>query len=289
MNINEFPAYSRARLLDGTDIEIRDEAVARGTIRSALFDFDGTISLIRTGWQDVMVPMMVEILSEQATNESDDALRALVLDYVDRLTGKETLFQMIRLAEEVRVRGGEPLEPLVYKKMYHDRLMAQIAGRREGLHNGSLPPDDLMMPRARDLLESLKDRGVSLYLASGTDIAYVREEAALLDVARYFDGGIYAALDRVEDFSKAMVIQQILRDHRLEGPELVAFGDGYVEILNAKEVAGVAVGLASDELNRRGVNEWKRNRLIQAGADIVISGYEYQERLFAYLFDEEPS
>jgi len=40
-------------------------------------------------------------------------------------------------------------------------------------------------------------------------------------------------------------------------------------------------------VNRRGVNEWKRNRLIQAGADLIISGYEYQERLFAYLFDEE--
>jgi phosphoglycolate phosphatase-like HAD superfamily hydrolase len=287
MNINEFPVYSRARVLDGTDIEIRNETVVRGRVRSALFDFDGTVSLIRTGWQDVMVPMMVEVLSEHAPDESDEALRALVLDYVDKLTGKETLFQMMRLAEEVRRRGGDPLEPLEYKRMYHDRLMTRIASRRDGLRAGTLAPDDLMMPRTRDLLESLKERGVVLYLASGTDIAYVREEAALLDVARYFDGGIYAALDRVEDFSKAMVIQQILREHRLEGPELVAFGDGYVEILNAKEVGGVAVGLASDEVNRHGVNEWKRNRLIQAGADLIISGYEHQERLFAYLFDED--
>jgi len=28
-----------------------------------LFDFDGTLSLIRSGWVDVMVPMMVEILA----------------------------------------------------------------------------------------------------------------------------------------------------------------------------------------------------------------------------------
>ena len=28
--------------------------------RVCLFDFDGTISLIRAGWMDVMVPMMVD-------------------------------------------------------------------------------------------------------------------------------------------------------------------------------------------------------------------------------------
>lgn len=287
MNIHEFPVYERTRFLEGTDIEIRNEALLRGRIRSALFDFDGTVSLIRTGWQEVMIPMMVEILSEHASNEPEEALRALVADYVDRLTGKETLYQMIQLAEEIRKRGGIPLEPLEYKRLYHARLMERIASRREGLRSGALSPDELMMPRTRELLEALRERGVVLYLASGTDIAYVLEEAALLNVDGYFDGGIYAALDRVEDFSKAMVIQRILREHRLEGPELVAFGDGYVEILNTKEVGGVAVGVASDEVSRRGVNEWKRNRLIQAGADLIISGYEHQERLLTYLFDEE--
>ena len=29
-------------------------------IRYALFDFDGTISLIRQGWQDIMIPYFVE-------------------------------------------------------------------------------------------------------------------------------------------------------------------------------------------------------------------------------------
>ena len=35
--------------------------------RVALFDFDGTISLIRAGWVGVMVPMMVEILLDLQT------------------------------------------------------------------------------------------------------------------------------------------------------------------------------------------------------------------------------
>ncbi|MBM3215722.1 HAD family hydrolase [Candidatus Poribacteria bacterium] len=259
----------------------------RGRIRSALFDFDGTVSLIRTGWQDIMVPMMVEFLRECGTDESDEDLRGVVVEYVDKLTGKETLYQMMQLADEVRTRGGSPLEPLEYKRIYNDRLMERIASRRDGLRSGSLRPDDLMMPRTVALLDALRERGVALYLASGTDIGYVLEEADLLGVTQYFDGGVYAALDRVEDFSKAMVIQQILREHKLSGPELLAFGDGYVEILNTVEVGGIAVGVASDEVAREGVNEWKRNRLIQAGAAVVVPGYEHLERLLAYLFDEE--
>jgi phosphoglycolate phosphatase len=87
-----------------------------------LFDFDGTISLIRSGWVEIMVPMMVEILMELHTGESEADLRALVDEFVARLTGEQTIFQMMELARQVELRGGKPLEPLVYKRMYHDKL-----------------------------------------------------------------------------------------------------------------------------------------------------------------------
>src|SRR6185295_98620 len=84
----------------------------------ALFDFDGTLSLIRTGWIDVMVPMMVRTLAELKTGETEDQLRSVVEEFVWRLTGKETVYQMIALAEEVTRRGGSPRDPLVYKQRY---------------------------------------------------------------------------------------------------------------------------------------------------------------------------
>jgi hypothetical protein len=37
--------------------------------RVVLFDFDGTVSLIRSGWMDVMIPMMVEVLMDLNTRE----------------------------------------------------------------------------------------------------------------------------------------------------------------------------------------------------------------------------
>ncbi len=38
----------------------------RPEISHVLFDFDGTLSLIRQGWPEVMVPMFVEMLPRQA-------------------------------------------------------------------------------------------------------------------------------------------------------------------------------------------------------------------------------
>ena len=47
------------------------------------------------------------------------------------------------------------------------------------------------------------------------------------------------------------------------------------------------MAVASDEVNRRGVNAWKRDRLVRAGADLVIPDYRQAERLLAYLFAAE--
>ena len=252
----------------------------------ALFDFDGTLSLIRSGWLNVMVPMMVEILAELKTGESEDDLRRTVEDYVWRLTGRETVYQMMALADEVKLRGGSPLDPLVYKKRYLDLLSDVIRDRLEDLRRGHCSPDKYLVPGARALLEALKERGLSLYLASGTDEIFVKEEAGLLDVSRYFDGGVYGALDDLSAFSKRMLVQRIVGLPGVRGHQLIAFGDGYVEIEEVKQAGGVTVGIASDEPECRKIDEWKRTRLIGAGADYIIPNYECRQELFGLLFAE---
>jgi phosphoglycolate phosphatase len=93
-------------------------------------------------------------------------------------------------------------------------------------------------------------------------------------------------LDDYQNYSKKMVIDRILNENGLSGSELVTFGDGYVEIENTKAVGAIAVGVASDEANRQGIDEWKRKRLIDAGADLIIPDFRPFERLIAYLFLE---
>src|SRR5580704_5901361 len=143
---------------------IRLGASARNA-RVALFDFDGTLSLIRSGWMDVMVPMMVEILADLKTGETEEQLRAVIEDFVWRLTGKETIYQMIALAEAIEARGGKPVEPLVYKKMYLNRLWQKISGRVEALRKGETDPEKYLVPGSRALLEQLRERGLTMYLA----------------------------------------------------------------------------------------------------------------------------
>lgn len=273
--------------LVSSGIEVIHPDHPRGHFRFALFDFDGTLSLIREGWQGIMIPMMVEVLLETGTTEPREAIEACVREYVERLTGKQTIYQMIQLAEEVRKRGGTPLDPLEYKRIYHARLWERIRHRVAGLKDGSIPRQEMMVPGAEEMLRALKERGVSLFLASGTDVAYVQDECAALGLDHYFDGGIYGALDDYRRFSKKLIIERIFHENHLHGPELLAFGDGFVEIENTKEVGGVAVGVASDEVGRVHPDPWKRNRLIQAGADVIIPHFRCHQALVAYLFGED--
>ena len=276
--------------LPGTRIEVVNPGVVRGRIKHALFDFDGTISLIRAGWQEVMAPLMVEALLDTPKGRElgEEELRTMVTDYIAESTGIQTIHQMIWLAERVAEFGGTPRDPREYKRIYNERLLAHIAGRLSALREGRASPAEFTVPGAREFLEDLCTRGVRCYLASGTDEIYVREEAKLLGVARYFSGGIYGAQEDWKKFSKRMVIERIIAEHGLRGEEFAAFGDGFVEIQEAKAVGGIAVGVASDEGNPGALNPWKRERLIRAGADLVVPDFREHKALARYLFAEGP-
>jgi phosphoglycolate phosphatase-like HAD superfamily hydrolase len=265
---------------------LRPHVSAAGA-RVALFDFDGTISTIRTGWMDVMVPMMVEILGETRSGETEVELTEIVREFVGRLTGKQTMYQMVELAENVAKRGGTPADPLAYKKLYLDLLHSKIAGRLEELESGHADPEKYMVPGAKRLLEVLRDRGLKMYLASGTDQIYMRHEADLLQVTPYFDGGVFGALDDYKAFSKRILIQGLIANSEFRGDEFLGFGDGYVEIENIHEVNGVAVGVASDEPDCLQVDEWKRERLVKSGASFIVPNFLELDELMENLFSSE--
>ena len=255
-------------------IQFAPSFAPRSTISHVLFDFDGTLSLARQGWPDVMAPMFAEMLPP-LPGESHEQRCQIAFEDIMRLNGKQTIYQMIQLADRIRERGGAPREPLWYKHEYLRRLNERIAARITGLQSGAIKPDELLVHAARPLLEELKRRGLPMYLASGTDEPFVKQEADLLDVTRYFGPRVYGALDDYKQFSKKMVIERILRENKIPGASLLSFGDGYVEIENTKEVGGLAIAVASDEAHNGSGNfdEWKRQRLLGVGADVVIPDF----------------
>jgi beta-phosphoglucomutase-like phosphatase (HAD superfamily) len=117
---------NKRNYLNKSDIEIINPNITRGKIKFAIFDFDGTISLIREGWQQIMISMMVDILMQTPAHESSQEIENIVRTYVANTTGKQTIYQMIRLAKEIEKRGRVPQEPLAYKNLYHDLLMKRI-------------------------------------------------------------------------------------------------------------------------------------------------------------------
>jgi phosphoheptose isomerase/phosphoglycolate phosphatase-like HAD superfamily hydrolase len=216
----------RGRLARLWDIEvIRPQ---KGKPSAALFDFDGTVSLIREGWQMVMIPYFIEVLCEtpayfmaDASGRGESELAAIktcVGDFVDMLTGKQTIFQCERLDQEVIKRGGEHCDPYDYKREYLRRIIERISFRREGLRAGDISPECLTVPGFRTLADRLHAEGIKCYLASGTDEADVINEAKLLGVDTLFDGGIYGARDEIKCCSKELGLPESMVVNSLPFP-----------------------------------------------------------------------
>ena len=269
-------------VIPGTRVEVVSQP-ARGRIRHVLLDFDGTVSCLRDGWQDFMVPMMVDVLEQCPRHESREELEGIVRNFVDHLTGKQTIYQMIRLAEEVARRGGHPRDPLEYKREYHRQLMGHVEKRIADLRSGRKRADEFLVAGARQCLEDLAGAGVRCYVASGTDLEFVKEEVGLLKLEPCFEGRVFGALANYKDFSKELVIRKILADFGLSGPELLVIGDGYVEIQNGKDVGAVTWGVYTLESNRFHMNENKRERLVRAGAHLLSEDLTESREVLRYL------
>jgi rfaE bifunctional protein kinase chain/domain len=271
----------QAHYLDGSQIEIIHTLENRGTIQHAVFDHDGTISVLREGWEPVMEAMMIRvILGDQykTVSEADyQHIATQARQFIDKSTGIQTIVQMQSLVDMIAEFGYVPQASILsasdYKEIYNDALMEQINIRKKRIDSKELGVADFTLKGAVDVLQALAQRGVKLYLASGTDAEDVKIEANILGYAHLFEGRIYGAVGDIRKYSKKMVIDQIIRENNLQGTELITFGDGPVEIRETKKRGGITVGVASDEVRRFGINAVKRTRLIQAGADFIIPDY----------------
>jgi phosphoglycolate phosphatase len=233
----------------------------------------------------LMIQQSLDALRATGTQETDAQLLAVVEEFIFRLTGKPTICQMIELADNVRKRGGIPVDPAENKERFLRQLREQSERRLARVRSGEAPPDEYMVPGTRAVLEDLRRRGLRLYLVSGTDDALVQEEARVFDIVRYFDGGVFGSPGDDSDFSKLGLAKAVVARGEAAGPDIVSFGDGPVELEAVHQVGGVAVGLATAEPECDHVDPWKRARLIHTGAHYIIPNFlcwnELKEHLFA--------
>jgi sugar/nucleoside kinase (ribokinase family)/phosphoglycolate phosphatase-like HAD superfamily hydrolase len=281
----------RARYQKDSGLEIVSGPPER-LFRYAVFDHDGTVSTVREGWEQVMAPMMYEAITGERAGDLSSRRRAAVTlavdEFIDRTTGYQTMYQMEGLVSLVREFGYVPGDRVrtaaEYKAIFNERLLRMVNRRLDRLRSGELAVPDVTLKNAVPFLQALREKGIVLYLASGTDEADVRAEARLLGYAGLFSGGIYGSVGDITRDPKRVVLERILQEI---GPEkagaIVTFGDGPVEIRETRKAGGFAVGVASDEVRRYGLNTVKRERVIRAGADCVIADYSEMDRILEYL------
>jgi phosphoglycolate phosphatase-like HAD superfamily hydrolase len=280
-----------ARYLPNTEIEIIRERSNSRPVRHAIFDHDGTISVLRQGWEKIMEPMMLKaILGDKISTVPKAVYNRVTQDiqaFIDKTTGIQTLAQMKGLISLVREYGYVPesriLDEHGYKAEYNRALLEMIRHRIVKIERGELDPYDYEIKGARTFLETLRRAGVTLYLASGTDEADVKAEAMVMGYASLFDGGIHGAVGDLKVEAKRVVLKRIITSGHLTGEDLVVVGDGPVEMREGRKWDAFCLGVASNELCRHGLDLAKRSRLIRAGADIVAPDFSQPDKILPFL------
>lgn len=255
-------------------------------IKVVLFDFDGTLSTLRAGWEQIMKPFMKDCIvggSELSESQNADLEQEIDL-YIDQSTGIQTIYQMRWLVDTVRAKGWneQVLDEWEYKAEYNRQLLERVKARVEKLSRGELQAEDYLMRGAADFVRELHRRGVDMYVASGTDHTDVVREAEVLGLASYFKDIAGAPLGKAE-CSKEKVLQDLIHYKGLAGEELAVIGDGKVEIQLGKESGGLALGLASDEERREGINPIKEKRLRLAKADWIAGDFSNMDEWLSQL------
>jgi phosphoglycolate phosphatase-like HAD superfamily hydrolase len=275
---------SRGRLsnIANPAIEIRKEIAKRPTVKAVIFDFDGTISTLRHGWEDIMESFMVEMIT--GPGQADESLVQEVKTYINESTGIQTIYQMQWLEDEVRRRGLHTniQDAWWYKSEYNKRLLNMVNTRVKDLKDKKKVPEDFLIKGAREFIHYLHSQGLALYVASGTDHGDVVRELTALGLHNYFTE-IVGAREREIACSKEAVLRLLMETKGLKGEELLVIGDGKVEIALGIDVGALTLGVASDEIKREGINSSKRHRLIMAGVDIIVGDFLCRHDLYPLL------
>ena len=104
--------------------------------------------------------------------------------------------------------AGRTSRPLTLRE-YQERLLRIIDGRYDDIRSGRVAAASWAVPGIHSFLDALRDRGIALVLASGSEVTHVRREAEMLGLASYFNEAVFAPVGDDPHFTKRAVIDQL--------------------------------------------------------------------------------
>lgn len=251
--------------------------------RLAAIDFDGTMSLIRIGWQQVMHGVMHAALLPHHPHSAQ--LDSEIYAYIARSTGQPSIIQMAWVDEQVVVYGGAARGAQAYLDLFSHAMRDRIDQKLASIHDEA-SADALMVPGARAFLQMLAHYNVHLALVSGTEQIHLLRESAALRIDHFFDAGIHGPGSHHPGFNKNDAMATLIATYQVAPGRFLAVGDGPVEIIAGKSLAGYSVAVASHEASG-GLDEDKRRHLLAAGADAVVANLTNVHAFTTLLFSKE--
>ena len=141
-------------------VEFSGSFRGRSQISHVLFDFDGTLSLIREGWPEVMVPMFVEMLPRlPGETEAERRQLALRRHHAAQRQADDLPDDPARRAHSTSA-AATPQEPLWYKHEYLRRLDERIRSRIDGIRSGTRRAKIFWCTARCALLDDLRGAGL---------------------------------------------------------------------------------------------------------------------------------
>ncbi len=255
-----------------SEIFIKELSLEKTNIKTAIFDFDGTISTLRCGWEDVMEATMYKHLKSSGLPESE--LLEIIRNYIDDSMGIQTIYQMDWLAQKVgELCNVTPCDPWEYKDEYNENLLKMVDSRKNDIISKKATNDEFLIRGSIEFLKMLHGKGIDIHIASGTDDADLKKEVELLGVMPYVKS-VNGAPYRQKNCSKEAVIKKLLSDDNLSAGNILVVGDGKVEISLGNKAGAITVGIAGDERSKgQKFDENKFKKLKKVDADYIVASF----------------
>jgi len=285
-------AYSK-HPLENAGLEIVKD-VKRGGFKVAVFDWDGTLSLIRAEWPRILSSLIAEIIAGRLSPE-DDPVEIIrddtksVRAYLKETAGAPTLDQIKGYLER-----NNHLEHLKDKDLdrlsrtwldeYNRRLNRFV--EEEVVPKAGDNPEDYRVAGALKFVKKFREQGIKCYVLSGgnekdlndTDVPLLGFDG-LFELVLGTDGTIERELG---SYDKGVGLEWIMKREGIEDPgEVVVIGDGAAEISFARKLGIPSVALI-EEGDLIG-----RQLFLNTGANYVKEhGLEPYEELFDFFMGQ---
>ncbi|MFA5095727.1 MAG: HAD-IA family hydrolase [Candidatus Omnitrophota bacterium] len=220
--------------------------------RVVIFDWDDTL-FNGVPWFELMYHLAISSIYPGATPDEKQA--GYVREYLRNAAGAPFTRHLEWIQEQAASRGIKDNRTIEE----HRRIfLCAVRKYIDAQHWKEQPP---LLPGAKDLIIALRNKGIRLFVVSGTEHEQLRAEVEATGLTGYFDG-IFGDGAFV-NFNKPEAIRRI--KGALNGDQVVVIGDGRHDIEAAKQAGAIAIGKINDER--------EKEVLINAGADCTVHDF----------------